>query len=64
MIPTNATRQMFDVEMLNEATTEKWMVRVDAANPAAALSRVLRRKLWAEALLSEQPHRFVVRDAA
>lgn len=57
-----ARRQTFDVEMHNDATGETWSVRVDAYNPAGALARVLRRKLWAEALLSEQPHRFVVRD--
>lgn len=54
--------QEFDVEMHNEATGEVWGVRVDAADPPAALATVLRRRRWAEALLSEQPHRFIVAD--
>jgi hypothetical protein len=55
--------QRFWVDMTNEATGEAWGVSVRACDPPGALQKVLRRRLFAEALCSEQPHSFVVRDA-
>jgi hypothetical protein len=55
-------RQTFEVHMHNCSTGERRIVRVDAFNPVAALSLVLRRRGWAEALLSERPHKFIVTD--
>jgi hypothetical protein len=48
---------------VSDGSWEQWEVQVDAATPAAALSKVLRRKLWAERLLEDgQRHRFAVRE--
>lgn len=54
--------QEFDVLMRNVQTGEEWIVSVNAHDPAGALTKVLRRRRFAEALLSEQAHRFVVLD--
>jgi hypothetical protein len=52
--------QRFYVLGHNIDTGEKWEVSVSAQSPERALATVLRRRMWAEWLLSEQPFRFVV----
>jgi hypothetical protein len=54
--------QPFDVHMRNEVTGESWSVVVDAVDPPGAVQKVARRRRFAEALCSEQPHTFVVSD--
>ena len=56
--------QKFYVDMHNEATGETRGITVEAADPPAALQKLLRRRRFAEALCSEQPYRFVVEDAS
>lgn len=56
------SKQAFDVRADNLDTGESWQVRVCAPDPGYALSMVLRRKMWREWLLSEQPFRFTVLD--
>lgn len=56
--------QDFIVSVSNLETGEQWEVCVPAGEPALALNKVLRRKLFGEFLLSEQAFRFVVQDKA
>lgn len=58
------TRQRFYVWTENEDTGERREVHVQATDPAAALATVLRRRMWAEWLLSEHSFRFVVSDVS
>lgn len=55
--------QRFWICTKNLRTGEAWEVAVEADEPARALSTMLRRKLLAEWLMSEDPFKFVVYDA-